>query len=1250
MYNPLLAKDYEVPKKSMFRLEGMDLVQNRDATAYISNSVTDSVMYGTNGNLGLRHRSEIETIGFRTGVMLSGVYHTRPRESMIRCTALPTEYHTGASICFVDLDCRIDGESGTLSSVPARRMGLEDAAYHSHCEDVMSSDGQVMFDAHYTRAVSCTDLSAWGAEATYNNFRVVSDRASGSDRGTAVGDESLGNQWSGYGHLNPSLDSNDYRVTGGPVTPHPYSPESWRMEFVVTFAVDLDDWEVLKADQMDEVWQRSLTSNILVNSNTDVSLTVHYTGGAENAMDTYANSNVSSNGPMSLATMSSAPILAPTATGGAAGSTTSGGGGPYSRRLVPEVTIIKCDEDADLVASPLSIHRYGNPSPFLADARYGDVPGDDTAGASSGRGGDNSRSNGSAMDGAAYGDRYTTFSQSGPGSPTRANATRRFLIRKSFVYTLTQDTVPKSFVLTFKGRHTAGNNNGTPIPRAVFPAISDMIAERRKSLEAFWKTHQLDLQLQEELIPNRTKLALMYNAFVLFNVHYGLEGGLSRSGCSCPGDALQCDLGQYVHHGIYYVLTDPPSCLVLLKFLYSLLPQARVNARQLSIPQGAMYPECTITGVNTKFYTNIMDARFHINADVGFLIHLYNFAVESITREDRRMLLEMMLETARIWISLGDWRKDKTEFLLDNLAGPDEYNANGNSNFYILLSAKKHMERAVAMVDTEERILGVDDVSRLLARISMTREELLSMKAAAAAIVLKRSEDVGAYMVHENFDTLTPWDGGERAKHPLSLNYHPLAIFRQKVVDIPEVLLGMIMHESTFDSEDFERNLAYYAPLCTLDTPESMSVLATALCRARANFAQPIPLLRSLLHLDLDNITYLAEEGLHFGAMSSGMLAFLLGIGGVSFHSQCLRMNPLLPAGVNRYCFTVCWRGAVLKTTLDTNTISYELISGDSIRFIHGTGMNRIHLHTGFRRCEATRALSIPRRNFTQAGQFDGAIFLSDCLFENLLEYSYVSWYRTLEPLFENYRMLHQRLIPPLTPEEFIAKVVYQTEAQEIAFSGIHNVLLDRGVNLDLGTPDDAEIVETRYGLANAKVAEMAELLIQRPPPVNPDLFNLIRGLAHSGVACAIVTYSRSLKQLMQHSAELSDFFVARIDGEEAHDRSIKGRPHLDLYLKAAEKIHVEPSRCITVAHHLDKNFTAEQFAGFRMFLDIDDPFVSSRVPPAPYPSLDAEASALLKRDNPVVCRLALNKIPRTIDELEDIIEGRPIKDRVAPP
>ncbi|CAD2214989.1 kojibiose phosphorylase [Angomonas deanei] len=766
-----------------------------------------------------------------------------------------------------------------------------------------------------------------------------------------------------------------------------------------------------------------------------------------------------------------------------------------------------------------------------------------------------------------------------------------------------------------------------------------IIEEKQRHLAPFWENFNVDLQLQDELTPNRTRLSLLYNAFRLFEVSQNLENGLAASGYSVSGDGLLYRLCDYIYFCLYYIATAPDCALQLIKSLHKMLAVCRKNAEDLCLPGGAVFPMVTIKGTNCRSYSNYNNTRLPINAYIGKMIAAFFAAVEAVSEEDRLLLMELMLETARVWLSMGEWVEGRTYFRLENIAGADEYNSSVSGNFFIHLSAKDHLNRAVDLLAANEKLLGTEKIDALLEKINMTREELEEMKEASKAIVVRKSDRLGIYMVHDYFDKLATWKGG--AQHPLSSNYHPLAIYRHKVVDLPEVLMGLLLHDTLFEPTDFEQNYNYYLPLCTFDSPESMGIFAISQCRARGEFAQPIPFLKSLANLDLDDIIYSADEGLHFGSMALSLNTLIYGLGGVSFADGQLFVSPILPAGVASLRFSVCFRGCVLSVVLNEKELVYELKSGDSLRFIHGQQRLRVHLHTKYRRFEALSKMVIPRASFSLVSQFDGAVFLADSLFLNLYEYNYVSWYRVLETLFDTYRALQNKTIAPLSPHEFIQKVVYQTESSEIAFSGIHNILLSRGIDLELGTPDDAEIVETRYGLANAKLAEMTEMLEKDPPQINPELYHLLQSLETNKISMAIVTYSRSLKQLMSSDAHnLSRYFITHIDGEEAHDRHIKSRPHVDLYLRAAEKLHVVPERCLVFAHHLDRDYAAEEMARFRMFLDIEDPFVSSREELSAYPTLSEEYCEKHNRDNPVVCRLLLNKMPSTVNHLEDVVDG----------
>ncbi|KEG11289.1 glycosyl hydrolase [Trypanosoma grayi] len=1120
----VLARDYDVPKRPIFLLDDWDIVQGTDAAAYVSSSVTDGIMYGTNGYVGVRHRSESETVLFETSVFMNGAYHSVPLDTYIDSEALPEEMQVGATICGVDLDCLIDGESGTLRAMPIRRLGLRDAVYRSNCHDVISGDGGLMFDGSYRRVVSLNELDLWGADIVYSGFSLNS----------SLGDVPLG-YTSTSAHTRDSLDVGCNEE---------HSP-TYLVEFVVTLRVDLEEWSLLRGESSDDILVQSRSSGVVVNTVSQVTCVVDH--------------------------------------------------GTNSSKIVPELEVL-CDTE-DSAFSP-------HDRPFAA------AP-------------------------------YMSDSESDPGFATRPPSFfvppqgRYISFRKRFPFTLSAENVPKQVTLTFLARH---HTDSVPPPRP-FPSMSDIVSQQRDMLDKFWSSFHIDLQLQEELTPNRMRLALLYNGFRLFCVSCNLHNGMPRRGYSATKTNLLCDLQQYLYHGIFYTFTSPPHALELIRSLYLLLPQARKNAHRISLNHGAVFPRSTIKGTECRHYSTVNHARLHVNAEIGYVINMYFTAVEDIDNRDRLWLLELMLETARVWPQLGEWVENEAVFRLDNIAGPDEYNGSASGNFYIHLSAKMHLRKALKLFERQREIIGEDAILRLLKQIDMDKDELQNFEATSDGIVIRRNDHLGVYLVHDHFHTLKDWKG-ERPKHPLSMNYHPLAIFCHKVVDIPEVLLGMLLYQDEFEKGDFVRNLAYYEPLCTYDSPESLGVVAAMEFNVNGSFAHGMPLLRSLLSLDLDNLIYTAEEGLDFGAMSSSWFAVACGIGGLRLWNRNLHLDPCFPAGLSAVSFTVFWHGATMRTTIDTDKITYELISGDSLRFVHGNG-HRIHLHVGFRHCATKRQVSVPRLLCSRQGVFDGAVFLCESIFDDIMDINYVAWNNTLEALFENYRTLHLREIHPLTAEEFVEKVIYQAEHREIAFSGIHNVLLDRGIDIELGSPDDAEIVETRYGLANAKVAEMAEILSREMPRVSASMRTLLKDLADNGIALAVVTYSRSLKALMQYNPDVMPLFLASIDGEEAYDRHIKSRPHVDLFLRAAEKIHVDPSRCVVFSSHLDRGYKVNELARFCMFFDVEDPFVVGRVAPQPYPVIGAEEATeetAGRVGGPLILRLPMGGLPTTIDALEDML------------
>jgi trehalose/maltose hydrolase-like predicted phosphorylase/beta-phosphoglucomutase-like phosphatase (HAD superfamily) len=721
--------------------------------------------------------------------------------------------------------------------------------------------------------------------------------------------------------------------------------------------------------------------------------------------------------------------------------------------------------------------------------------------------------------------------------------------------------------------------------------LEKLLALQRARFDSFWATFAFDASLQDEIPPQRMRNVLRWNAYILFCSGQGARHGLSVSALSSAGPGMRINMQTYLFHGMFYVFSAPEVAKDLLLHLYGMLPHARLHARNMAIPTGALYPHITISGAeNCGGYFLNHSPRFHINGDIAHVITLYlDAAGPDLPAELAVKLLEVLLETARAWVHIGEWQEGNTVFRIDDATGPDEYNGLVENCFYTHLSAKQHLSKAVAVL---QQLMAVytEEVSDLLSsrRLQMDEAEVKAMKDVADAIVLHRDDRRGVYFSHAHFDALTEWPTPETIRYPLYLNYHPLVIYRHKVCSMPAVLLGMLLHQDLFEESDIRRNLEYYEPFCTHDAMESVAVIASAQFRANGDCGgEAAHLVEALAQLDLENVLYAADEGLHLASASAVWFTVAFGIGGLRVVNSTIHLTPVLPVGWECVSFTVQWRGSILLVTIRPEVTEYELKKGDNFRFVH-YDHTRIHLQTGFGKCAPRTKVQIDRGVQEQlTTYFDGVIFSVEAIVTNFREISFEAWRTVLDKYFENVEAREGRAIAPFTYAEYINLMVYQEESSQMSYIGLQNVLRARNIDLPAGSKADAEIVESRLGLANAKVEEMCEMISRRPLVLANGILSLLKDLQKLGIRVALVTYTRSMNDVLTKLPQLQKLFTTKIDGIEARLKQMRGRPHADLYVKAAKKMHLTTERCVVFATNMDKGYRTEDLQKFHVFFDV---------------------------------------------------------------
>ncbi|MDE6921961.1 MAG: hypothetical protein K2P01_00245 [Oscillospiraceae bacterium] len=101
----------------------------------------------------------------------------------------------------------------------------------------------------------------------------------------------------------------------------------------------------------------------------------------------------------------------------------------------------------------------------------------------------------------------------------------------------------------------------------------------------------------------------------------------------------------------FYLYNFPETAKNLLRFRFDMLDEARARAAQLSY-RGALFPWRTLSGRECSAYFPAGTAEFHINGDIAYAADAYLSATGD-TAFLTQCALEMMLETARFYLSLG---------------------------------------------------------------------------------------------------------------------------------------------------------------------------------------------------------------------------------------------------------------------------------------------------------------------------------------------------------------------------------------------------------------------------------------------------------------------------------------------------------------------------------------------------------------------------------------------------------------------
>jgi trehalose/maltose hydrolase-like predicted phosphorylase len=294
-----------------------------------------------------------------------------------------------------------------------------------------------------------------------------------------------------------------------------------------------------------------------------------------------------------------------------------------------------------------------------------------------------------------------------------------------------------------------------------------------------------------------------------------------------------------------------------------------------------------------------------VNADIAAAFEDYRLVTGDDALE-RECGLEVLVETARLWRSLGARDRDGG-WHIDGVTGPDEYTAVVNDNVFTNLMAARNLRTAA---DACARHQG------LAAGFGVTPDEIAGWRDAARAIHVPYDQELGVHPQCESFTRLGEWEFDEKEQYPLMLHAPYVQLYPRQVVKQADLVLAMHWCGEYFTIEQMARNLDYYERRTVRDSSLS-ACTQSVMCAEVGHLELAHEYLREAALMDLRDLHGNTGSGLHLACLAGAWTALVEGFGGLgkrgdSGGEPALCLAPVLPDAITRLAFRVTWRGTHL--------------------------------------------------------------------------------------------------------------------------------------------------------------------------------------------------------------------------------------------------------------------------------------------------------------------------------------------------
>ncbi|SMC81434.1 glycoside hydrolase family 65 protein [Moheibacter sediminis] len=372
----------------------------------------------------------------------------------------------------------------------------------------------------------------------------------------------------------------------------------------------------------------------------------------------------------------------------------------------------------------------------------------------------------------------------------------------------------------------------------------------------------------------------------------------------------------------------------LLAYRYNHLEKAIENGQKLGFKNGAaLYPMVTMNGEECHNEWEITFEEIHRNGAIAFAIFNYVRFTGDFSYVPEKGL-EVLIGIARFWHQRANFSKDKNQFVILGVTGPNEYENNINNNFYTNYLAKWCIDYTVELIEKIENEFH-SDFNQIFDKTNLSKSEISEWKNVADNMYFPYSEEHGVYLQQDGFldKDLTPVAKLDKAERPLNQKWSWDRILRSPYIKQADTLQGFYFFEDNFTYEELEKHFNFYEPLTVHESSLSPCVHSIQAAKL-GRMEQAYEFYLRTSRLDLDDYNKEVEEGLHITSMAGTWMSIVEGFGGMRVKGDQLHFTPQIPKEWKSYSFNVNFRNKILKVNVSHEGTEFNLEGNENLEVI----------------------------------------------------------------------------------------------------------------------------------------------------------------------------------------------------------------------------------------------------------------------------------------------------------------------------